>query len=227
MVKLFFNTFLIRRVLRRGLPLAMILTLLGGISLSARSAQNDYVEVYRYAYMALQEGKWLTYKRLMRTVIDKATAGGVPPEKRAIYWYEYGRASGVVCDWEDAEFALTTANNIDAKTGGPVFMSFNELGRMNVARKQYKKAIDYFMQSSEILAQRNEKSPEKKTLTPLGNAQIFEDFALALEQTEGSAEDSKRLRNNASEIRKEFTARDAVVEDVTPYGTQCSSLNQR
>lgn len=218
---LFGNAFFIRQVVRHGLPLAMILTLFGGISLSARSAQNDYVEVYRYAYMALQKGEWLTYKKLMQTVIDRATASGVPPEKRAIYWYEYGRASGVVCDWEDAEFALTVANNIDTKTGGPVSMSFNELGRMNVARKQYKKAVDYFMRSSEVLAQRNEKSPEKKVLPQLGDARIFEDFALALEQTGGAADDVKRLRNGATEIRKQLTARDGVIEDVTPYGSQC------
>ncbi len=41
-------------------------------------AQDDYVEVYRYAYMALQEGQWPAYKRLMRVVIDRSTASGAP-----------------------------------------------------------------------------------------------------------------------------------------------------
>ena len=71
----------------------MMLALLGCVNMpdptvQSNSAEPKYAEVYRYAYMALQEGKWLTYKRLMRTVIDKSTASGAPPEKRAIYWYE-------------------------------------------------------------------------------------------------------------------------------------------
>jgi tetratricopeptide (TPR) repeat protein len=201
------------------LLITMMLTL---VSMSARSAQDDYVEVYRYAYMALQEGKWLTYKRLMRTVIDKSTASGAPPEKRAIYWYEYGRASGVVCDWEDAEFALTVANNLDAKTGGPVHESLNELGRINVVRKQYEKAVDYFTRALKAFAQYHEKNPEKKISNQLGNALIIEDFAYALEQTGGQQSDVKRLRDNAAEIREQLTGKDGVHEDVTPYGTQCN-----
>ena len=204
------------------LLITMMLTLVGCASMSARSAQDDYVEVYRYAYMALQEGKWLTYKRLMRTVIDKSTASGAPPEKRAIYWYEYGRASGVVCDWEDAEFALTVANNLDAKTGGPVHESLNELGRISVVRKQYEKAVDYFTRALKAFAQYHEKNPGKKITNQLGNARIIEDFAYALEQSGGQQSDVKRLRDNAAEIRKQLTGKDGVYEDITPYGTQCN-----
>jgi tetratricopeptide (TPR) repeat protein len=198
------------------------LVVVGCVNKSARSAQDDYVEVYRYAYMALQEGKWITYKRLMRTVIDKSTASGAPPEKRAIYWYEYGRASGVVCDWEEAEFALTVANNLDAKTGGPAHESLNELGRINVVRKQYEKAVDYFTRGFKAFAQYHEKNPEKKIQNQLGNARIIEDFAYALEQTGGQPSDVKRLRDSAMEIRKQFNGENGVYEDVTPYGTQCN-----
>lgn len=204
------------------LLMTMILTLVGCVSMPTRSAQNDYEEVYRYAYMALQEGKWVTYKKLMRTVIDKSTANGAPPEKRAIYWYEYGRASGVVCDWEDAEFALTVANNLDAKTGGPVHKSFSELGRISVVRKQYEKAVDYFTRALKAFAQYQETNPKGKITSHLGNARIIEDFAYALEQAGGAQSDVKRLRVNALEIRKQVIGKEGVFEDVTPYGTQCN-----
>ena len=204
------------------LLITMMLTLCLGTT--ARSAQNDYVEVYRYAYMALQKGEWSTYRRLMRVVIDKSTASGAPPEKRAIYWYEYGRASGVVCDWIDAEFALTVAHNLDAKTGGPVHESLNELGRISVVRKQYKKAVDYFTRASlKDFVQYHEKNPGVKMTNQLGNARTIEDFAYALEQAGGPQGDVTRLRDSAAEIRKKYTGKAGVYEDVTPYGTQCNS----
>lgn len=203
--------------------ITMMLTLVGCASMSARSAQDDYVDVYRYAYMALQEGKWLTYKKLMRIVIDKSTASGAPPEKRAIYWYEYGRASGVVCDWEDAEFALTVAANLDAKTGGPIYQPLNELGRMSVVRKQYEKAVDYFIRAFKAFAQYHENNPGKKITNQLGNARIIEDFAYALEQAGGAKSDVQRLRDSAAEIRKQYAGKDGVYEDITPYGTQCDA----
>ena len=54
------------------------------------------------------------------------------------------------------------AENIGTETGVPLVKSFNELGRMNVARKYYLKAIDCFMRSQDALAERCEKSTEKK-----------------------------------------------------------------
>lgn len=167
------------------LTISIALSLVGCASTSARSDQGDCAAVYRAAYMAMQEGKWSIYKKLMRIVIDKSTSGGAPPEKRAIYWYEYGRASGAVCDWDEAEFALTVANNLDAKTGGPTYQSLSELGRISVVRKQYTKAVSYFTRALEALAQDHERNPKGKIKNELGNARVIEDFAYALEQTGG------------------------------------------
>ena len=212
-------------------PMAMMLALAGCVAIPARTVQDNsadqkYAEVYRYAHTALQEGKWLIYKKLMRNVIDMSTASGAPPEKRAIYWYEYGRASGVVCDWEDAQFALTVAGNLDARTGGPVHESLNELGRINVARKRYEQAVDYFIRATKAFAQYHEKNPEQKITNQLGSARVLEDFAYALEQSGGQPSDVKRLRDAAAEIREKFSGKEGAYEDATPYGTQCPITNR-
>lgn len=202
--------------------MVLSLALAGCVNKPDRPAQDDYVEVYRYAYMALQEGEWPTYKRLMRVVIDRSTASGAPPEQRAIFWYEYGRASGVVCDWKDAQFALNVAYNLDSKTGGPVYESLNELGRISVVRKQYAKAVDYFTRALMALGHYHEKNPEMEITDHLGNARVIEDFAYALEQSGGQQSDVKRLRENAAQIRNKVTGKDGAYENVTPYGTQCN-----
>jgi tetratricopeptide (TPR) repeat protein len=210
------------------LSITMMLALVDVVNMPVQAAENNpaepkYVEVYRYAYMALQEGRWDIYKKLMRNVIDMSTTSGAPAEKRAIYWYEYGRASGVICNWEEAEFALTVASNLDASTGGPVHESLNELGRLNVVRKHYDKAVDYFIRAAKAFVQYNDKNPDKKITNQLGSARVFEDFAYALEQIGGQQSDVKRLRDEVAEVRKKFTGKEGVSEDVTPYGSQCSA----
>lgn len=200
----------------------MMLSLFGCDKILIKPSQNDYTEVYRHAYIALQKGEWHKYKKLMRIVIDQSTAAGAPQEKRAIYWYEYGRASGVVCDWEDAIFALTVANNLDSKTGGPTHESLNELGRIYVVRKQYEKAVDHFTRAFKAFEQYHAKHPGKEITNQLGNARVVEDFAYALEQSGGQQSDVIRLRDSVAEIRKNLKAKDGVYDDVTPYGTQCN-----
>lgn len=199
----------------------MASALVGCVNMPTRTVQTNstepqYAEIYRSAYAALQQGKWLTYKTLMRKVVDMSTASGAPPEKRAIYWYEYGRASGVVCDWEDAEFALTVASNLDAQTGGPAYEALYELGRLNVTRKNYQKAVDYFSRATKAFPQ-----DQGKKITNQSASRLFEDFAYALEQTGGQQGDVKRLRDKAADTRENSSRKSDVDQGVTPYGTQC------
>lgn len=202
---------------------ATIFVLSGCVNTASRSSQVDYSETYRQAYMAMQKGEWLTYKKLMRTVIDKSTASNAPAEKRSIYWYEYGRASGVVCDWDDAEFSLTVSNNLDSKSGGPAYMSMNELGRISVVRKQFDKAVDYFTRGMKGFAEYQGKLSNKEYKPQLADAQILEEFAYALEQVKGKPSDVQRLKENAAEVRKKVVASGATNSDITPYGTQCKT----
>lgn len=202
---------------------AATLALSGCVNTNSRTAQVDYADTYRQAYMALQKDEWLTYKNLMRIVIDKSTVSNAPAEKRSIYWYEYGRASGVVCDWEDAEFSLNISNYLDAQSGGPAYMSLNELGRISVARKQYDRAVDYFTRGLQGYAEYQGKISSKENKTHLIDSQILEEFAYALEQENGKPSEIKRLKENASEVRKKVAASSPANNDIAPYGTQCKT----
>ncbi|HKM36218.1 MAG TPA: hypothetical protein VJY83_01100 [Thiopseudomonas sp.] len=208
------------------LPIALLLTVAGCTHIPAQTVQNNsadsqYEEVYRYAYMALLEGNWPAYKKLMRKVISMSTSSGAPAEQRAIFWYEYGRASGVTCEWKEAEFALTVAYNLDAKTEGPTHTSLNELGRLNSATQQYKKAVQHFIRGSDAFAKYHEQHPDME-INLSASAQVLEDFAYALEQVGGQSVDVKKLRDAAVKVRQQSIETGEVNEDVTPYGTQCS-----
>jgi tetratricopeptide (TPR) repeat protein len=209
--------------MKKTIPLisTLVFVLSACVNTGQRPSQVDYSETYRQAYVALQKGEWSTYKKLMRIVIDRSTASNAPAEKRATYWYEYGRASGVVCDWEDAEFSLTVAYNLDTKSGGPAYMSMNELGRMSVARKQFDKAIDYFTRGVRDSAENQSKTSNVEYKFHAVDLRVLEEFAYALEEAKGNPSDIKRLKESAAEMRKKIPASGKTDSDITPYGTQC------
>ncbi len=209
------------------LSIAMLLALVGCFNMPAKavqsnSAEPEYQQVYRSAYMALQANNWPLYKSLLRKVIDTSTSSGAPLNERAIFWYEYGRALGITCEWKQAQFALAVAHNLDLKTGGPVHKSLNELGRINGLIKQYGKAVGYFTRGAKTFAQYHERHPAEE-VNLSGSAQVLTDFAYALEQIGGQPSDVKRLRDNAVAARKKGVEKGETYADVTPYGTQCTS----
>ncbi len=209
------------------LPIAMFLALLGCVNVPAQAVENnsaepEYQQVYRSAYMALQDNNWPLYKNLLRKVIDTSTSSGAPPNERAIFWYEYGRALGITCEWKQAQFALAVAHNLDLKTGGPVHKSLNELGRINGLIKDYGKAVGYFTRGAKTFARYQQQYPSEQ-INLSGSAQILSDFAYALEQTGGQPSAIKKLREDAVAARKKSVEQGETYADITPYGSQCAS----
>ena len=207
--------------------IAMFLALVGCVNLPAKAMENnsaepEYQQVYRSAYMALQDNNWPLYKNLLRKVIDTSTSAGAPVNERAIFWYEYGRALGITCEWKQAEFALAVAHNLDLRAGGPAYKSLNELGRVNGFRKEYEKAVRYFTRGAKALAKYQEQYPAAE-INLAGRAQALTDFAYVLEQNGGQPSDIQRLRDDAVAARKKSIEKGEAYADITPYGTQCAA----
>lgn len=168
------------------------------------------------AYSAMKSGDWFNARMYFGRAIQNAKIGGVDTKAMAVLWYEYGRSSGVICDWPEAERGLNEAYKLDSETGGPAYMSLYEFGRMNYDRKQYAKAVEYF---ARVKVEFDKLQAD--TRDPLGYADYLEEYAGALEKTGNNAE-AKKHRARAVELRKAFPGKDAQTEK-TPYGTQCKS----
>lgn len=145
-----------------------------------------------------------------------AELGKAPPQALAILWYEYGRASGVICDWAEAEVGLTKAYELDKVTNVPTFMSLVELARMNFDRQQYREALTYF---DRALPEFEKQSPD--TNDPVGYADFLDEYAISLDNVGRSVEAKKHLARSA-ELRRTYPNREARTER-TPYGTQCKA----
>jgi hypothetical protein len=148
--------------------------------------------------------------------IPNAEVGGVPPRTKAVLYYEYGRASGVICDWAEAEKGLNTSLELDRSIDGPVHLSKMELGRMYFDRKDYVAAERYFSELYPLFQKMG-----ADTADPLGYAVFLDEYATVLEQAHKNDE-AVPLRARSHELRKTFPEGTART-DRTPYGTQCAS----
>jgi tetratricopeptide (TPR) repeat protein len=186
--------------------------LLAGCAINERTA-------HRYANAAeasSQSGNWAASRENWKRALINAKLAHMDDHALAVANYEYGRASGVLCDWTEAEFGLKEAYRLDSQSGGTVFKDTYELGRMNFDRKQFAAAIEYFSQVKTAFD-----AVQAETRDPLGYADFLDEYAASLEQT-GKGDAAKPLRARSTELRKTFPNRDSHTEK-TPYGTQCNS----
>lgn len=178
-----------------------------------RRAATNYASA---AHNAQQAGDWSTARMYWGRAALNAELGRVPPQALAILWYEYGRSSGVICDWAEAEVGLTKAHELDRESNGPTCMSLFELARMNFDRQRYREALTYF---DRVLPEFEE--IQMDTMDPLGHAYFLDEYATSLEKVRRGGE-AKRHRRRSAELRRTFPNREAHTEK-TPYGTQCET----
>lgn len=174
---------------------------------------------HRYANAgdaASQRGDWTAAREHWRRAVINAKLAHMSDRALAVAHYEYGRASGVVCEWAEAELGLKEAYRLDAAAGGPAYKAAYELGRLNYDRKQYRSAVEQFLQ-----AKTEFDKLQAETKDPVGYADFLDEYAVALEQT-GRAEQAQPLRSKSLELRKTFSGKTAHTEK-TPYGTQCKN----
>ncbi|CAB1057727.1 hypothetical protein D1BOALGB6SA_2480 [Olavius sp. associated proteobacterium Delta 1] len=168
------------------------------------------------AYDALQKGDWKTARMFYSRAWGNAKMGNADIRTVSRLRYEYGRASGIVCEWTEAELALNEAFELDSKSNGPRWMPLVELERICIAQKNYIKAKGYFDKLMPILSE-----IQAETKDPIGYADLLDEYALVLENT-GEPEAATKHRQRAKQITKTFPGKHAHTE-ITPYGTACNN----
>lgn len=168
------------------------------------------------AIAARDAGNWhLARSNWSRTILN-AQAGGVDKRTLAIAYYEYGRSSGVICDWKEAETGLLKSLDLDRSINGPVHLSIVELGRLYFDQKRYEDARRYF---ADAYARFEEMNAE--TRDPLGYAAFLDEYSASIEMSSAGGDTSK-YHSRAEEIRRTFP-KGVNHTDRTPYGTACAA----
>lgn len=189
------------------------------LAIAGCAAQNhpkiaeDYASA---AYRAQQNNDWAMARLYFGRAIQSATLGDADENNLADLWFQYGRSSGVICDWNEADRGFTQAYNIYQTTGSTAYLPLYELGQLNFDRQHYSAALVYFKR-----VQPEFKSRHINTQDPIGYAGYLYDYATALEKTD-QASAAANFRNQSTALYRTFPGRGSTMEK-TPYGTECQA----
>ena len=188
----------------------LLSAMLAGQAAAGSLEFDEYVERAR---TARSYGDWESAASQIAQAINHADlprAGAV----RSTVHLEYGRALGVLCQYDEAEKYLLRSKDMAEKSGSPPLASLYELGALSVAQKKYAESIGHFSQLLPMI----EREPHVKS-SPLVVADAYEKYAVALAAT-GKAEQADIRRRQAGKIR-ETRPKTPPPGTITPYGAQC------
>lgn len=160
------------------------------------------------------QDKWFNARMAFGRAWTNAQLGKADDRVTAVYAYEYGRSSGVICDWIEAERGLKSAFELDEKMGGPIHMSLVELARMYHAKGDLAMSQMYFQKAKQVLD-----NLQADTRDSIGYANILNEYAEVL-SAQGKLSEANALTKRELEIRSVFKDRKSS-HDQTPYGKHC------
>jgi tetratricopeptide (TPR) repeat protein len=161
-----------------------------------------------------RQGNWADARIAFGRAAANASMGGANDKILAACYYEYGRAAGAVCDWEESNKGLQHALALDTKIGGPVHMSLVELARMEHAKGDLNASAKYFARGIEAL---NGVAADKRD--PLGYARVMKEAAAVYSQL-GQSATAAQFQTRHDEIVRAFPGK-SPDHDQTPYGKYC------
>jgi tetratricopeptide (TPR) repeat protein len=159
------------------------------------------------------QGEWWKARQTCGRAAINAELGGAEQQAIAGLWYEYGRTSGVICDYPEAKKSLEKSLDLDKANNGPIIMDYIELARLHFDQKLFKEATSYYQSGiaaipKEIISQ-----------DPIGYADVLDEYAEALKQI-GEAANSKKNIAEAKQLRTSNPNAKSLTKR-TPYGKFC------
>ena len=180
-----------------------------------RQDQAAQAQLDRQAALEGPGSDWYAARDAFRDKLAEARRrSDTRSDELAMLSYEYGRTSGVLCDWVTAEDSLQEAYELDRSTDGPTHMALIELARVHLAQQQYAEARRFFEQAFPALERIN-----ADQVDPLGYVDIVEEYSAVLSRL-GESTLAQEWRSQAASVRE--SAGDAESEtEITPYGAYC------
>ena len=167
-------------------------------------------------YEAIEAGDWYAAKENFGRAVRNGELANANQRDLSVAYYEYGRSSGVVCDWEGAEFGLKKSLELDRKHSGAKYFPLIELGRMYLDREDYDEALVYFSEVAPLFEEMN-----ADTIDPLGFADFLDEYAEVIEKSDFDGQEDQ-YKARAAELRRTFPSGEARSER-TPYGSACET----
>ncbi len=189
------------------------LSLAGALALAAACAVNHF----ELAREDERNNRWEAAYTEWKQLLADAEAGHESTEQLAVLHYNFGRAAGVTCRFDEAEKELQTALQLDEQTNGPTYMSLFNLAQLELDQKKWAPAIDYFDRG--LAEMERVKTRKKEPIHPAAVAYILDQKAMA-QRGAGQTADAAATLKRAAELREQEKVH--LRTDRAPYGTRCA-----
>ena len=198
------------------MKLPILITLIVSLSGCASALNVRNAESHAQAgYAAQRSGNWDAARRQFAQAVVNADLGDADLSGKSIVNYEYGRALGVTCFYDEAEKYLLRSKTIKEQLNLSPYLALYELGLMNEKQGKHDASANYFAQ---LIPEMKKEGLQNKY--PLGVADAFDRYADALEKS-GKPNEARLQRKEAAAIRS-ANPNAQPFGALTPYGTQCA-----
>lgn len=190
-------------------------SLLGCLSAGLVAGAAADVEGAASRAIAAQEaGDWHTAVSQWTAAHTALAPGERQSARAAAIVYEWGRALGVICRFEQSEQRLLEALALDEKFRGPVAMSLVELSRLHLDSGQPRRALPWFERAVRALDAQDAAGSDAEAY-----ADFLDEYALAAEQA-GDLPRARAQRQRIEALKTQHSHAHGHAER-TPYGSRC------
>ncbi len=181
----------------------------GAVSHTSRA-----VKYAQLGYNASIDGQWHKARQGWEKAVEHLELSNASDRNRAVFYYEYGHAAGITCEFDIAEEFIEKSYQLEKAFNGPYVLTLVEMFRLYFDQQQYKMASIYFE-----AALPNLKAAHADETTPIRFVYLLDEYAKTLLQI-GNPRLATQIRRQATEIKTRF-GMDDVVEQRIRYGSDC------
>ena len=169
------------------------------------------------------KGQWFDARMAYSRAWTNATMGNLGDNVTASYAFEYGVASGAICDWPESEKGIMEALEIDKKIDIPIYADLAQLAFMFNAKGDLVKSSEYFSLSLDAAERAKMESKD-----PVGTGYILNEYAKVLSKLNKS-EEAKLITTREQELHRLYSDKFEISQDIVeksrnlhfPIGKYC------
>jgi len=173
------------------------------------------------------QNEWWKARRACGRAAINFKLGGAQDQVIAFHLYEYGRTSGAICDYVEAQRGFDEAMKLDQGTGRPIYlMSLLAMTRLSSAQEKFAEAVGHYekfwLETSKAFGEKADSKALAEKTDPIAIAEIYEEQADIYRHVGNSAL-SKAHKDRAQELRAANPNKNKTSTDIDyiPYGKFC------